>query len=140
MRSRPRFAPLLVALAMCAALAACGPAAAPASAPASAAAPTLTTFPIRTAPQVAAACMDALLGGVLVKDARSGLGVRSADGQATAVEWPFGYSAAANGLEIALVDETGTIVAHEGDEINVGGGFGNLFWHACGGVTVVATR
>jgi hypothetical protein len=27
-------------------------------------------------------------------------------------------------------------VAREGDEITVGGGFGNGLWHACGGVTV----
>jgi hypothetical protein len=80
--------------------------------------------------------MDALLGGTLARSAQSGLGVTSADGQATAVEWPFGWSASIELGRVALRDETGKVVAHEGDEITIGGGFGNQLWYACGPLTV----
>ena len=90
---------------------------------------------IRTAAFQPDACMDALLGGTLVKHAQSGLGVGS-EGELTAVEWPFRYSASLEGGRLVLLDETGKVVAREGDEINVGGGFGNQFWHACAPVTV----
>jgi hypothetical protein len=80
--------------------------------------------------------MEALLTGRLARDARTGLGVTAADGQQMAVQWPFGYSARIDGGRLALVDETGKVVAHEGDTIQVGGGFGNVMWHACGPVSV----
>ena len=80
--------------------------------------------------------MDALIGGTLAKNAASGLGIRSADGQSSAVEWPFRYSAGNELGRLVLLDETGKAVAREGDEITVGGGFGNQLWHACGPVTV----
>jgi hypothetical protein len=92
---------------------------------------------LRTAPVPATACMDALIGGRLTQHPQSGLGVTSADGQATPVEWPFGYTARNDLERLALVDETGRVVAHEGEEITVGGGFGTQFWHACGPVTIV---
>ena len=82
------------------------------------------------------ACMDALLGGKLTRHAETGLGVTSADGTSTAVEWPFGYTARNELGKLVLLDETGKVVAREGDEITVGGGFGNTLWHACGGVSV----
>ena len=91
---------------------------------------------ITTARAAYAICMDALMTGRLARDARTGLGVAAADGQQTAVEWPFGYSARNDGGRLALVDETGKVVAHEGDAIQVGGGFGTVMWHACGPVTV----
>lgn len=82
------------------------------------------------------ACMDALLGGKLTRHAETGLGVTSADGTSTAVEWPFGYTARNELGKLVLLDKTGKVVAREGDEITVGGGFGNTLWHACGGVNV----
>jgi hypothetical protein len=82
--------------------------------------------------------MDALLGGKLTRNPQSGLGVTSRDGQDMIVEWPFGYTALDDEGRIALVDETGTVVAHEGDEITVGGGFGNQLWYACAPVTVTS--
>ena len=91
---------------------------------------------IRTAPAVAQACMDALAGGTLAANNASGLGINSAGGEQMAVEWPFGYAARNNLGAIELLDETGKVVAKVGDEITVGGGFGNQFWHACGPVTV----
>jgi hypothetical protein len=93
---------------------------------------------LRTSPVASQACMDALVSGVLARDARSGLGIATAGGGATAVEWPFGYSARDEGDRIALVDENGKVVAREGDQVEVGGGLGNDdVWFACGGVKVV---
>lgn len=91
---------------------------------------------LRIAPVPAAACMDALIGGTLARNAQSGLGIISADGRATAIEWPFGYGAWIELGRVVLGDETGKTVAREGDEITVGGGFGKQFWFACGPVTV----
>ncbi len=91
---------------------------------------------ITTARVANAICMDALMTGRLARDARTGLGVTAGDGQQTAVEWPFGYSARNEGGRLALVDETGKVVAREGDQIQVGGGFGNVMWHACGPVSL----
>lgn len=91
---------------------------------------------LRTAAVQPQACMDALIGGKLAEHAQSGLGITSADGQQTAVEWPFRYSAWLVDGRIVLHDETGKLVAREGDEITVGGGFGNQLWYACAPVTV----
>jgi hypothetical protein len=91
---------------------------------------------LRTAQAPPQACMDALIVGKLVRHPASGLGIASPDGQLTAVEWPFGYSAREEGGRIALVDDRGQVIAREGDEISVGGGFGANLWHACGSVSV----
>lgn len=80
--------------------------------------------------------MDALMGGKLARNAASGLGITTATGEATAVEWPFRYSAWLVDGRIVLHDETGKTVAREGDEINIGGGLGNQLWYACAPVTV----
>jgi hypothetical protein len=97
---------------------------------------TTPAIAITTARMANAMCMDALMTGRLARDARTGLGVTAADGQQMAVEWPFGYSARNDGGRLALVDETGKVVAREGDQVQVGGGFGNVMWHACGPVSV----
>ena len=76
------------------------------------------------------------MGGKLAKHPQSGLGISSADGSQSPVEWPFRYSARVEFGRVILLDETGKVVAREGDEITVGGGFGNQFWHACAPVTV----
>jgi hypothetical protein len=104
--------------------------------PAPTAAPTAApAFAIKTAPVQPQACMDALLGGKLTRNPGSGLGVTNG-AESMVVEWPFRYSAIEVDGRVLLKDETGKIVAGEGDEINVGGGFGNQVWHACGPVTV----
>lgn len=95
------------------------------------------SFLLRTAPAPAQACMDALIVGQLVRHPASGLAIAEpGGGQVTPVEWPFGYSARDEGGRVALLDERGQVVAHEGDEVHVGGGFGTQFWHACGPVSV----
>ncbi len=95
-----------------------------------------SVFPIRTAAQQSQACMDALLVGRLTKSVASGLSVTSADGKLTPVEWPFRYSAVQVAGRVQLLDETGNVVAREGDEITVGGGFGNNVWFACAPVSI----
>jgi hypothetical protein len=89
---------------------------------------------IRTPAVQPQGCMDALAFGTLVRDERTGLGLRGSDGTVTPVEWPFGYSARMEVTKIALIDERGVTVAHEGDAIQMGGGFGNDVWYACGPV------
>ena len=79
----------------------------------------------------------ALLSGTLVSEPRSGLGIDDGSELLTAVIWPFGYTARDDVGRVALVDETGRVVAHVGDEIMLGGGFGVDAWHACGPVSLV---
>jgi hypothetical protein len=110
-------------------VAACGSAAPTSS-------PVVPPFAIRAAQVQPQACMEALLSGRLAQNAMTGLGVVSAGGQPMPVEWPFRYSARVDGGRVSLLDESGKVVAREGDEINVGGGFGNQVWFACGPVTV----
>ena len=71
--------------------------------------PPFRTYPHahKAAPAVAQACMDALLTGTLALSNQSGLGVTGADGEAMAVEWPFGYTARNQLGTTVLVDETG---------------------------------
>jgi hypothetical protein len=79
--------------------------------------------------------MDALITGRLARNAGSGLGLISPGAPPVVVEWPFRYSAREEGGRIALVDETGTVVAHEGDFVQMGGGMGQMnIWYACGPV------
>ncbi len=121
------------------ALAGCGgaTAASPTPSATSAASTAAEAFLIRTAAEVPQACMDALMGGTLARHPQSGLGIAN-EGEQTPVEWPFGYTARLVSGGVILFDETGKAVAREGDAITVGGGFGNLFWHACAPVTRVA--
>jgi hypothetical protein len=94
---------------------------------------------LRTAQAPAQVCDAALMFGTLTEHPQSGLGITSTDGQATPVEWPFGYTAREDLGRLALVDETGRVVAHAGDDVTVGGGFGTQFWHACGPVSIVVS-
>lgn len=94
---------------------------------------------IRTAPAAAQACDEALATGKLVKTAQSGLAIVDPIGAVTEVLWPFGYSARREGGRVALLDQTGTVVAHEGDTITMSGGMGaNNRWAACAGTVRVA--
>ena len=98
--------------------------------------PTATplTVTLLTQAQPVDACDDALATGTLVPNLQSGLGLQSPDGQLTPVMWPFGYSALYADDVLQLVEESGNVVAVEGNVISMGGGFGagNLF-HACPG-------
>ena len=125
---------LVISIAACSGAPAASPT--PAASATPGAAGSAAAFALRTAAVKPDACMDALMGGTLAKHAQSGLGISSADGSQSAVEWPFRYSARVEFGRVLLLDETGKVVAREGDEITVGGGFGNQFWHACAPVTV----
>lgn len=92
-----------------------------------------TPVSLRTQPAPLSACMDALATGTLVASAKSGLAIRAGDeGEMIEVEWPFGYTARRDLTGLALVDGAGTVIAHEGQVIQMGGGSGadNVF-HAC---------
>jgi len=54
------------------------------------------------------------------------------------IVWPFGYSAVPDGGQIALLDETGRVLARTGDYVSIGGGdMPDGSYNGCGGVTVV---
>ncbi|HJP89143.1 MAG TPA: hypothetical protein VJ850_08930 [Candidatus Limnocylindrales bacterium] len=92
-----------------------------------------TPVALRTAPVKVDACDMALLAGELVASAQSGLAVRGPE-QVTEVLWPFGYSASREATGLVLRDDTGKIVAHEGQRVTMGGGGGaNGLFNACAG-------
>ena len=81
--------------------------------------------------------MEALITGTLARVVQSGLGLTTPGQPAVAVEWPFRYSARDEGGRIALLDETGVVVAREGDKVQMGGGMGQFnIWYTCGPVEV----
>jgi len=50
------------------------------------------------------------------------------------VIWPFGYTATRETTGIVLRDDTGKVVAHEGQRVTLGGGGdANGLWRACAG-------
>jgi len=100
---------------------------------------TAHAFAIRTAALRPQACMAALMTGKLARNPGSGLGLdHGPAGPPTVVEWPFRYSARDEGGQIALLDETGRVVAREGDTVQMGGGLGQLnIWYTCGPVEVI---
>jgi hypothetical protein len=78
--------------------------------------------------------MDALFTGRLVSNTESGLAVADARGQITRVMWPFGYSARYVDDHLELLDDDGSVVAAEGDTVQMGGGSGNAgLFYACDG-------
>jgi len=96
-----------------------------------------TPVSLRTAPAKAEACDAALLAGELVASAQSGLAIRSAD-DVTEVIWPYGYSASRQSSGLVLHDETGRVVGHEGQRMEVGGSGANGVWFAYGSVREVS--
>jgi hypothetical protein len=93
-------------------------------------------YAIRTPNTEPQACMEALMVGSLERHAQTGLGIGTAEG-VTPVEWPFGYSSRLEAASIVLLNRAGTVVAHEHDRVQVGGGLGPTdLWFACGDVTV----
>jgi hypothetical protein len=84
---------------------------------------------LRTAPAPAPGatdeCLLARISGVLAEDADSGLGLLGTTGAVRGVVWPFGFSARRELSGIVLFDRAGRIVGHEGDNIQMTGGYGN---------------
>jgi hypothetical protein len=66
-------------------------------------------------------CRLARVGGIVVLDPQVGVGLRDQRGVIHRVIWPFGFSAHRDLTGVVLVDDTGRIVAREGDEIATAG-------------------
>jgi hypothetical protein len=76
--------------------------------------------------------VTALIEGVLVADARWGVAIRDRGGGLHMVRWPFGYSARSTATGVVLLDGGNSIVAREGEQIQIGGGEIANEWVACG--------
>ena len=80
-------------------------------------------------------CPAALLRGTLVADGRWGIGIRAeVVGGVIGVAWPHGYSDRP-GPPIEVLDETGRVVAREGDAVALPGGQDtDGLWRVCPGL------
>lgn len=88
---------------------------------------------LRTAQQTFDACDEALLAGELIGSTQSGLAVRDSE-RVTEVLWPVGYTATREATGLVLRDETGKVLVHEGQRVEMSGGLGaNNVWTACAG-------
>jgi hypothetical protein len=87
--------------------------------PAATAAPIATPAEvhIRTADTEATDCAFGQLGGTLVLDAVSRLGLSLSSGRTIEPWWPGGWSARQDGASVALLDPSGSVVAHVGDRL-----------------------
>jgi hypothetical protein len=86
------------------------------------------------------ACMASLIEGILVRDAPSGVAIRDPQGLVHQVVWPFGYAARDDGGRLVVLAASGSVVAHEGDRVSIGGGEIGTdgTWLGCGGTTILA--
>lgn len=86
-------------------------------------------------------CPAGELRGQLVADEVEGVIILEESGLRRAVIWPHGYVARLNAGGLELLDERGQVVAHEGDQIVIGGGESGEGpdppWLACGRLDVV---
>ena len=93
---------------------------------------------LRTAAAPVEGCDAALTGGRLVSSRESGLALQSPGQANLEVTWPFGYRTGGFVGSLELQDETGRVLAREGDFIEVGGGMGgDGRWVACAGTVRV---
>lgn len=93
--------------------------------------------PIKTESQKFEVCAAARVGGTLVADSTWGLGLIN-DGPSRGVVWPLGYTARWESTGIVLLDDTGAIVAREGDQIRSSGhASDDGVSHPCGRIQVV---
>ena len=84
--------------------------------------------------------MEALLTGRLVPDTHTGLAVQAPNGEITKVVWPFGYSARFAEDRLELLDPEESVVAADGDIVQMAGGTGSagLFYACAATVTRVS--
>ena len=80
-------------------------------------------------------CNMARVSGILAVDSQVGVGLADGNGVVRRVIWPFGYSARREQAGVVLIDDTGRIVAREGQRIETAGGFGGAddVAYPCGG-------
>lgn len=78
-------------------------------------------------------CALGLFGGKLAVEPSSGLGLDTGHEAVAKVWWPSGWTARSDAAAgVGLIDPQGEVVAHVGDQISVGGGYGADGWlHAC---------
>ena len=83
-------------------------------------------------------CMAALTDGKLVVTPENTVGLLEPNGDGRALIWPAGYSSRQNG-GVSSLDETGAVVAHVGDTVEIGGGEATPSgaWLVCPGQVVV---
>jgi hypothetical protein len=79
--------------------------------------------PIQTRAHSNDVCEAARVSGTLVADATYGLAL-DRSGRTSGAIWPFGYSARRVSGSVVLIGPSGTIVAHEGDQIVAAGAAG----------------
>jgi hypothetical protein len=86
-------------------------------------------------------CAFGLFAGTLSNDPVTGLGLMVGQGHLAHVWWPDRWSARTDGPRIALVQPDGMVVAHVGDDISLGGGYGSDGWiRVCpGSIRVLAS-
>jgi hypothetical protein len=78
-------------------------------------------------------CDLALSSGLLARNPRTGLGLLDTTGTEHDVIWPAGYTAWIVNGRADLRDESGDVIAHEGDRIELTGGLGpERVWVSCG--------
>ena len=83
-------------------------------------------------------CMNALAVGVLAVDSESGVGLQAPGGATRPLVWPAGWTARQDGGAIAIIDANAAIVAHVGDTVTIGGGYGaDADWFVCPPVQVI---
>jgi hypothetical protein len=76
--------------------------------------------------------------GILMRNAQSGAGFRDNDGLVWQVIWPTDYTARDEGGRLVVLDGTGSVIAHEGDRVEIGGrDVGGGTWLGCGGMRVL---
>ena len=93
---------------------------------------------LRTAPAPQEACDAALISGRLVSSRESGLALQVTGEPNFPVTWPFGYRLGGFVGSLELQDETGRILAREGDVIQLSGGTsGDGSFIACAGTISV---
>jgi len=88
-------------------------------------------------------CPAGELRGQLIADEAEGVVILEESGLRRPVIWPHGYVARLNAGDLELLNERGQAVAHEGDQMVIGGGEHGEGpdppWLACGGIDVVET-
>lgn len=92
------------------------------------------TMPVqlRTAAAPEQACDSALAKGTLVRESTTGLGLEVEPGRVLPVVWPYHFSARSDAGSTVLVDPGGTVLASEGEVIEMGGSLNKAgTWIAC---------
>jgi hypothetical protein len=88
-------------------------------------------------------CPEALIEGELVANDEWGIALEERlTGDIVKIVWPFGFAARQDGDRLALLNESGEVVAHVGDQVRMGGGqVGgsdmHTWWNCQGQVTVL---